>query len=229
MGTDSALCSFQDDHGAAVQGKALLVIHLADGLTFKNKTSGWCLDKRLERDLGLNSPSPLLLGNHLLPGKGTAPTGSSVLTGATTGSRCDHNMPLPHCERRFNGWIAGELKAEILSVEGRPGSPRNQGKIPEQQAPPRPVAPSRLCTESSFPLPCLYSSQQRIIWQGAGRQSPDRIQAFCISCRPGEAVGFRMYPKPWNDSYLSQVGDTLMSPSAHPLPKGPAAMAEAGV
>ena len=51
-----------------------MVIHLADGLTFKNKTSGWCLDKRLERDLGLNSPSPLLLGDHLLPGKGTAPT-----------------------------------------------------------------------------------------------------------------------------------------------------------
>ena len=74
MGTDSALCFFRDSHGATVKGKALSVIHLADGLTFKNKTSGWCLDKRLERDLGLNSPSLLLLGDHLLPGKGTAST-----------------------------------------------------------------------------------------------------------------------------------------------------------
>lgn len=74
MGTDSALCFFRDYHGATVKGKALLVIHLADGLTFKNKTSGWCLDKRLERDLGLNSPSLLLLGDHLLPGKGTTST-----------------------------------------------------------------------------------------------------------------------------------------------------------
>ena len=115
---------------------------------------------------------------------------------------------------------------------GETKEPQEPGRNSKTAGPaPGPVTPCRLWQWELIPFALVYNSEQKHHLAGGGEAEPwydknPRLSASAIALGRWWDSGRILSP---GMIQLSQVGDTLKSPTAHPLPKGPAATAEAGV